>query len=73
MKDQIKLVWSKKENDWLFSYPNNAGKSMMGIFFDLIKITGHRMDWGETLEKKLRDRGYDPTTLKITCDKIKPQ
>lgn len=71
MKEEIKLCWSKKEEDWLFSYPDLAGKSLMGVFFDLIKTTGHRMDWEQSLSNMLKERGYDPTTLKIICKKIK--
>lgn len=66
---QIKLTYSKKEKDLLFNYPDNAGKGMMGIFFDMCTITGHRMDWGKTLQEALESHGYDYTTLKITCNK----
>lgn len=69
MKKQVKLIYSKKEKDLLFSYPDNADKSLMGIFFDMCTITGHRMDWGQTLKEALESRGYDYTSLKITCDK----
>ncbi len=69
-KKKIVLKWSNRENDWKFYYPDNAGCLMMGVFFDIIKTTGHRIDWKEDLNKMLTDRGYDYKTLKITCEKI---
>lgn len=68
--DKIKLFWSKKEKDWMFKYPDDAGNSLTGVFFEMLKTTGHRMDWEEDLKKMLTDRGYDYTTLTITCKKI---
>jgi hypothetical protein len=68
---QIKLRWSIKENDWLFDYPDNDGKSIMGVFFDMVKTTGHRVDWQQELKEMLTERGYDYKSFKITCDKIK--
>lgn len=68
----IKLRWSKKEKDWLFSWIDNSGKGLMGVFFDMIKISGHRMDWKKELKTMLEEHGYDYTTLKITVKKIKP-
>lgn len=70
-KKQIKLRWSKRERDWLFDYPDLAGKSLMGVFFEMMKTTGHRIDWQEDLKSMLAEKGYDYQTLKITCDKIK--
>jgi hypothetical protein len=67
---EIKLFWSKKDKDWKFNYPDRAGKSLMGVFFDLIKTKGHRMDWEIELSDILRAHGYDPTTFEITCKKI---
>jgi len=68
-KKQIKLRWSKRENDWLFDGPDTKGHTMAGVFFDMVKTTGYRIDWEEELIKMLTDRGYDYKTLKITCDK----
>lgn len=70
-KEKIQLRWSKREKDWLFKYPDNAGNTMMGVFFDMVKTTGHRTDWEEDLITMLTERGYDHKTFKITCDKIK--
>lgn len=69
-KDRIRLVWSKLEKDWRFSYPDNAGHSLAGVFFDMVKTTGHRVDWRDDLKNMLANHGYDFQTLKITCDKI---
>lgn len=44
-KKQIKLRWYKKENDWLFGASDNAGHTMAGVFFEMTKTTGHRVDW----------------------------
>lgn len=68
-KEKIELKWSNKENDWLFNYPDNAGKSMADVFFDMIKTTGHRTDWKQDLKQMLEERGYDYSTLKITVKK----
>ena len=69
-KKKIQLRWSKKERNWLFSYPDDAGKSMMGVFFDMVKATGRRTDWEQGLMTMLAERGYDYRTLRITCDKL---
>lgn len=94
--DGFRLRWSKKENDWLFEYNDRNGKSLMNLFFDMLKIekninwlkkiwvdgdyetnppiAGHYVEIPEnerdTLIKQLTDRGFDYTTLKITCKKI---
>lgn len=70
--DKIKLVWSKKAKDWKFHWPDNAGAHLRGVFFDMVKTTGHRTDWQKELSEMLRDHGYDPTTLQITCKKLTP-
>ena len=68
-KEKIILRWSRKENDWLFDYPDSAGRSLMGPFFDMMKTTGHRTDWQQDLKPMLEEQGYDYTTLKITVKK----
>lgn len=40
----FRLRWSKKENDWLFEYNDNAGKTLMGLFFEMLKIEKN-IDW----------------------------
>ena len=67
---ELKLRWSKKENDWVAHYPDLAGKSMIGVLFDMVKTTGHRIDWEEDLKTMLTERGYDYTTFQITCKKL---
>jgi hypothetical protein len=69
VKPKIKLKWSKKENDWIFDYPDNKGKSLMGVFFDMMKTSGNRTDWEDDLKTMLTNAGYDYTTLKITVSK----
>lgn len=68
-KKRITLKWGNKEDDWKFEWPDNNGKSLMGVFFDMIKTTGHRVDWQENLAKMLHERGYDYKTLKLTVDR----
>ena len=81
MKDnEIKLSWSKREKDWLFSYPNNAGKSLMDVFFGMMRIEENLRFLQpnilnpnavpQTLKEMLTERGFDYTTLKITCKKL---
>ena len=69
-KKQIKLIYSKKEKDWLFNFPDNEGNSLAGVFFDMVKTTGHRTDWFRDLKIILTEKGYDYKSFKITCDKI---
>lgn len=71
MENRVELKWSKREKDWIFNYPDLKGSTLTGIFFDMVKTTGHRTDWDEDLKTLLTNRGYDYTTLKITCKKIK--
>lgn len=68
-KSKIELKWSKREKDWIFNYPDNDGCSLMGVFFEMTKTTGHRTDWQEELKDMLEERGYDYTSLKITVNK----
>jgi hypothetical protein len=68
---QIKLVWSKKENDWLYSYPDSSGKFMMSVFFDFPKLKINGCEGAPILKEFLEMNGYDSTTLKITCKKKK--
>lgn len=68
-KKRIELKWSKNQRDWMFSYPDNEGCSIMCVFFDMLKVSEHRVTWDEDLKKMLEDRGYDYKTLKITVDK----
>lgn len=69
-KKQIKLRWSKKEKDWLFDSHDEEGYLLAGVFFGMIKTTGHRTDWQESLISILTEKGYDYKTFKITCDKL---
>lgn len=71
MNKQIKLKYSKREKDYIFNYPDNAGCLLMGVFFDILKTNGHRIDWQQDLKDMLTEHGYDYKTLKITCNKIK--
>jgi len=61
-KVQVKMHWSKRENDWEFIYPDLDGKSLRGVFFDMTKTTGHKIDWEIEFKKMLTDRGYDYKT-----------
>jgi hypothetical protein len=70
MGKQVKLRWSTKENDWIAKYPDNAGKSLVGILFDMLKTEGHRINWEEDLKTILQDRGYDYKTFTITVKKM---
>lgn len=76
MKKKVKLAWSKKENDWKFDYPDNAGSSLAQVFFSMIRyrtLSGlYISEQQKEFKKLLEERGYDYTTLKITCEKIKP-
>jgi hypothetical protein len=76
---EVKLFWTEKEKDWNFKYPDNAGGSMAGLFFDMLKIEEnikflqpnilHPKDIPPTLIQFLEERGYDYTTLKLTIQK----
>ncbi len=72
MKQQVKLRWSKKERDWWCSYPDTAGKTLSHILFDMLRTKGRRVDWEKDLWALLEERGYDPTTFRITVDKLPP-
>jgi hypothetical protein len=82
---KIILKWSKKEHDWEFHYPDNAGRSIRGVFFSMLRVE-ENISWiknelvngvptpkknPQTLKEMLTERGYDYKTLKITCKKIK--
>jgi len=72
MKAQkIQLRWSKKENDWVFNFPDNTGKTMMGTFFDMVKVETPTNDGDKGLIDMLTERGYDYRTLNIICEKLK--
>jgi len=43
-EDGFRLRWSNKESDWLFEYNDKAGKSLMNLFFDMLKIENN-IDW----------------------------
>jgi hypothetical protein len=74
MKDKVSLKWSKKENDWLMKYPNNAGKGVGGTFFNMIRKLEEFMskDWEgkptgfTSLRQYLGDSGFDPDTFTIS-------
>lgn len=86
-KNKIVLKWSKKENDWEFHYPDRAGNTLTGLFFEMLKIEenipfirdefkdGQLMKRINPIDLKtmLTERGYDYKTLRITCEKIKPK
>lgn len=68
-RDKVVMKWNKKELDWHITWPDRAGKSLSGPFFDMTKTTGHRTDWGKDLVSMLMERGYDPTTFQISVKK----
>jgi len=53
--DGFRLRWSKKENDWLFEYNDNAGKTLMNLFFDMLKIEKN-IDW---IKRKFINGDYE--------------
>lgn len=67
---KLVLKWSKRQRDWLVNYEDRAGKHLCGVLFDMVKTTGHRVDWQQDLKTILTEKGYDYTTLKITCKKL---
>lgn len=72
MSKQKKVVlnYNNKKKDFIFEYTDNNGKSLMAVFFNMIKTTGHRTDFKMNLEEILKYYGYDVNTFKITCKKL---
>jgi hypothetical protein len=59
--------WSKRENDFLFSYPSKPdGHYLYGVF-SFIKDAN-----GRTLVEELERRGYDVKTLRFQVDLLTP-
>ena len=59
--DGFRLRWSKKENDWLFEYNDKAGKTLMNLFFDMLKIEKN-IDW---LKRKWVHGDYELNPPKV--------
>lgn len=60
MKDGFRLRWSKKHNDWVYEYSDNAGKSLTGLFFEMLKIEKN-IDW---FKRKWIDGEYNTNPIK---------
>lgn len=59
--------WSKREKDFLFSYPSKPdGHYLYGVFCFIKDVNGR------TLVEELERRGYDITTLRLQVDRKKP-
>lgn len=71
MKNKIQLRYSVREKDWVFDYPDDSGWSLAGVFFEMTKTIGHKIDWQQEFKQMLTERGYDYKTFQITCKKLK--
>jgi hypothetical protein len=69
---KIKLYWSKRNKDWTFFYPDLAGNHLAPVFLDMVKSPLPYGDPSKDLRTLLREKGYDPDTLQITCKKLTP-
>ena len=54
--------WSKRERDFLFSYPSKPDGHFIHQLFSCVKING------KTLIENFTERGYDLTTLRLQID-----
>lgn len=74
MSDKLKVNWSKKENDFMVTYPRKPDGHLISNF-----LLGDNMQWGGidgkdkgwmnykmfNLINELKSRGYDIKTLKF--------
>lgn len=73
---QVKLRWSKKEQDWLINYESHSGKCVGGAFFGLIQEFEKFMSksWDgqptgfTTFRQYLIDGGFDPDSFTISVN-----
>lgn len=64
---RLLVRWSKRENDFLISYPSKPdGHLLYGIVSEHEKLSN-----GRTLLEELELRGYDIKTLRIQVDRKK--
>ena len=66
--NELKVKWSKKENDHLISFPKSSDGSLIHdyLFYDQYWFGGKSK---KALIKELEERGYDLTTLKFSIKK----
>lgn len=66
MKRQLKVKWSKREDDLEFHYPDHSanGQYLSYVLSHLKKDSN-----GNSILQELDQRGYDIKTLKISIDK----
>ncbi|WP_370398399.1 hypothetical protein [Tenacibaculum dicentrarchi] len=57
----FRLRWSRKEKDWLFEYNDKEGKSLMSLFFDMLKIE-ENIPW---IKKKFVNGDYESNPIKV--------
>lgn len=76
MKNEIKLKWSKKEEDWEVNYPEggkNLGTSLFHMirkfeFFMSYDFEGQRTNF-KSLRSFIEENGFDPNSFTITIKK----
>lgn len=63
--DSLKVKWSKKENDFLISFPRSCDGSLINDY-----LFNHQYWYDSRMKKSLKDeleeRGYDLTTIKFS-------
>ena len=65
----LKIKWSKKENDLLYYYPRKSDGGVLHDFFEYLTSKATCDGQERTLRNELIARGYDITTLKFSIKK----
>lgn len=66
---ELKVRWSKKENDFLIEWGDGTGKANGGWINDW--VTFH-VGFNNNLAKEMESRGFDPKSLRIYMRKKVP-
>jgi hypothetical protein len=70
-KNRLLVRWSRKENDFLISYPSKPdGHFIFGLVANG-SVRYEVLSSGKTFIEELEERGYDIKTLRIQVDRKK--
>lgn len=67
--DDLKVKWSKKENDLLYYSPRKSDGGVLYYFFEYLTSNATCDGKTRTLRDELIARGFDITTLKFSIKK----
>lgn len=70
-KEKVTLKWSKKEHDWIITYPEWENRNPRILWINFLSMMREYAEWKwQSIEETIEQIGFDPKTFTMSV-KIK--